>query len=148
MILVLLERLHDGKIATIDAITKSYYQGNIYGVVTDYHPIEFNGKLVFANEVLQPTGEYDDYVYNIGACCDDETRATKIRIKDFEYNIACAFSNEVLEEEPTYSKEWGTTEGSLYNLVKKRKGFVNLDTWEFKRDDKGIAIKIVPIFNF
>ena len=156
-------KLHDGKIATIDAITKSSYQGNIYGVVTDYHPIEFNGKLVFANEVLKPTGKYDDYVYNIGAYCDDDiskanlldasvktddTRATKIRIKDFKYNIACAFSNEVLEGEPTYSKEWGTTEGSLYNLVKKKKGFVNLDTWEFKRDKEGIAIKIVQIFNF
>ena len=139
-------KLHDGTIATIDAITKSSYQGNIYGCVTDYHPIEFNGKLEFACDVLEPTGYHNDDVYNIGGICDDDSRAMKMIIKNFDYPVACAFSNEASEDDPTYSKEWGTTTGTLYELVKKRGGFVNLDTWEFLRNEKGIATKIVPIF--
>jgi hypothetical protein len=135
----------DDKIATIDTITKSAYKGSIYGSVTGFHPIEHDGQLKFACDVLKPSNyEFNNDVYNIGGVCDDGFRAKRIRIKDFKYPVACAFSNEVSEGKNTYSKEWGTTSGSLYNLVKKRGGFVNLEKFEFQRDEKtGIATKIV-----
>jgi hypothetical protein len=123
--------------AIIDSITSSRYDGLVCGKsVTKYHPLKNpkTGSLCSAEKLLPAMDEFDGFVYNIGAIIKDTNfRAVTFHLKDFDYEVAFAFSNVVNEQ--IDSEFWGTTRGKLFHKLQEFGGRIDLDEWVIIRDD-------------